>query len=132
VSKTVWTGSYYRARGLPKEIAWLSISRGRPEWWTVKLTTVWALCPSAALLERHKEDTSYDWRAAFRVELDAIDLDAVYAALPNECVLLCFESDWKSCHRKIVWEALKARFDVRGGEWDRRNELPQLDFLGLI
>src|SRR5574337_1226411 len=119
VTKKVWTGSYHKARGLPA-CKWYGISRGRPQWWTRPVETIRALCPSSELLERSKMDPTWDWKTAFRKELEARDLDKVYAMLPDECVLLCYETEWEGCHRKIVFEVLQARYGVEGGEWFRR------------
>jgi uncharacterized protein YeaO (DUF488 family) len=120
--KTIHTSYFAVAKNLPEDLSQVAIARYCPAYWVPpgrkRRLYEKRLAPSKELLAGCKAGTIQDWRAVYRQEIEAAGtIGAIYESLPDRCVLLCWERDWGDCHRKVLWEMLRERFGVEGGEY---------------
>lgn len=124
----VWTASWARVRTLPKELVRVVVTQRVPDWCR-EFTRIDDLMPGEDLIRQARAGgTRYDWRAAFRHQLERSVCDDTFCRLPHESVIVCYDKIWESSARRLVFEHLARRFGVVGGEWPEHSE-PQQQLL---
>lgn len=114
--KTIYTSYFANARNLPPDIPQISIARGTPRSWK-GLRHERLLKPIAEVFQLGKANPSgRAWKLAYDKQIAPV-IASVHAELPERCVLLCWETDWGDCHRRIAWLALQSQCGVEGGEF---------------
>jgi len=103
--KTLYTACYGRARALPPDFTQVRTSRGIPEWWhPARRIDALPLAPSPQVMSASK--VGRPWQPIYRQQLELLYrsgvLEKVIDGLPENSVLLCFESDPRDCHRSIL------------------------------
>ena len=130
----LYTSYYSKLALLPNDVPKLIISRFPPKWIDrtkySKLYLWKSLAPSAQLLEFYKDPCSmvyqnWDWyRKTFYWELKnnknmKSHLEKLYKHLKihEDVILLCFEKDYKHCHRYLIAKYFEQRNIKYGGEY---------------
>lgn len=103
---TIYTSNYASIKKIPEGFTPIAISVGPPRWF--KGTVDKRLAPSWAMMKKPRAD--YD--RLFANQLSKLDAEQIVSELPENCVLLCYEShnDW--CHRRMVAEWLEEELGI--------------------
>lgn len=116
----IYTSNYARARKLPSHLTPVSISRGVPRFFSGASEK--RLAPTWEMLKKPRE--IYD--AMFIDYLSKLDAQVILNALPENPVLLCYEThnDW--CHRRAVAEWFENELGIVVPEYgfDREDTFP--------
>jgi hypothetical protein len=103
--KLIYTSGYGQLRKVPGFLVRVVISRGLPPHLqdAPGIQVERRLCPTWPMLKMPR--SQYD--EAFDAVLKKLDPARIYASLPSQCVLLCFEAPNVWCHRRRVAEWLE-------------------------
>lgn len=116
----IYTSNYASVKKIPEGFQPIAISVGPPKWF--KGTVDKRLAPSWAMMKKPRAD--YD--RLFAAQLKKLDAKQIISELPENAVLLCYEShnDW--CHRRMVAEWLEQELDIVVPElgFDREQTFP--------
>lgn len=114
--KSVMTSYYAKIKQLRSKYPdheLISISQVMPKWLESPLKTVDALTPPWSLV-RDIKNGEIDWEGyEYRYGLQLLNLSAedLYNALPEKCILLCYEKSTDNCHRHLVADWLNEFVD---------------------
>lgn len=113
----IYTSYYGYLRHLPSTLACYQISNSAPA--GIQLPKLKEFVPPWPLVKAYKQ--TGDWAEFSRLYvrfLDRLCADDVFHILPTgDCVLLCYERDPSVCHRSLLAEWLKTRFNIEAREW---------------
>jgi hypothetical protein len=121
MAKLIYTSYYGNVRNLPPTLTQIAISRTQPDFWQPRKgygdRIELRLAPSWRMFNLAKTLPPAEWCEQFREEATP-GITEVFIKLPMRCVLLCWEKDWKECHRRVVWEVLSHIYpELEGGEY---------------
>jgi hypothetical protein len=103
---TIYTSNYASVKKIPEGFEPIAISVGPPKWF--RGTVDKRLAPSWAMMKKPRAE--YD--RLFANHLSKLDAKKIISELPENAVLLCYEShnDW--CHRRMVAEWLEKELGI--------------------
>lgn len=99
----IYTGYYANMKKMPENerYALVSISRGNPSWMPDLLDVI-ELKPSWEMVELAKSHDYERYVQMYQEKLSRVRLQDILNQIPDESILLCYESPDKFCHRHMV------------------------------
>jgi hypothetical protein len=107
--KTIYTSCYGRAKFFPKGAIPIRTSTSKPDWWIGELRVIKEFIPRSF----GKGLTETQWKSDYRAQMGLLwksgRLEEIVESIPEGAVLLCYEGDWRACHRSVLAEILTAK-----------------------
>ncbi|WP_039230550.1 DUF488 domain-containing protein [Clostridium haemolyticum] len=125
----LYTSYLNKLNALPKDTPKMLITRFIPKWFNIKkypnTYLKRELAPSQDLLLRFKKDNDWDeYIENFTKEMEArqdmkeaLNKMLEYLRKGNDVVLICYEKDYKHCHRSLIGKWVQSQ----GIEWKEYN-----------
>ncbi len=89
-----------------------AISRYLPK--GINVNQIIELAPTSHLLKKWK-DNKIDWEEyseEYCWGLESINLEKVFESIPNNSILLCYEKNYKQCHRDLLSQYINNMEDI--------------------